>query len=170
MGRSRFVHGRLRFVLPAVLISVLAGCSTSPTTATGPAQRLAVVSEEPTGRPHDMFSSLADLVRGSDAVVVGTIVSVTPGRAVGDPRDGEEGEVRFFDVAVQIEERLAGPRDSGEITIEVLFLEGIRGSLFSIESPWWRPDASSVFFLDLDSGLPGREATLMNPQSLYFLP
>lgn len=117
-----------------------------------------------------MFSSLADLVRGSDAVVVGTIVSVTPGRAVGDPRDGEEGEVRFFDVAVQIEERLAGPRDSGEITIEVLFLEGIRGSLFSIESPWWRPDASSVFFLDLDSGLPGREATLMNPQSLYFLP
>ncbi len=114
-----------------------------------------------------MFSSLADLVRGSDAVVVGTIVSVRPGRAVGDPRDGA---VQFFDVVVQIEERLAGPRDSGEITIEVLFLEGIRGSLFSIESPWWRPDASSVFFLNLDTGLPGREAVLVSPQGLYFLP
>ncbi len=117
-----------------------------------------------------MFSSLADLVRGSDAIIVGTIVSVRPGRAAGDPRDGAEGQVQFFDVVVQIEERLAGPRDSGEITIEVLFLEGIRGSLFSIESPWWRPDASSVFFLNLDTGLPGREATLVNPQSLYFLP
>jgi len=174
MGRIRFIQGRLRFVLPAVLIGVVAGCSTSTTSATGPAQRLAVVSQEPTGRPREMFSSLADLVRGSDAIVVGTIVSVRPGRAAGDPRDGAEGQVQFFDVVIQIEERLAGPRDSGEITIEVLFLEGIRGSLFSIESPWWRPEASSVFFLDLDTdldtSLPGREAMLVSPQGLYFLP
>ncbi|GBE25623.1 hypothetical protein BMS3Bbin02_01911 [bacterium BMS3Bbin02] len=173
MGRSGFVQHRVRLALVIGLSAGLfAGCSTatSTTTETEPEPQVAVASAEPTGRPRQMFASLADLVRGSDAIVVGTIVSVRPGRAAGDVRDGAEGQVQFFDVVVQIDERLVGPRDSGEITIEVLFLAGIRGSLFSIESSWWRPEASSVFFLNLDAGIPGREATLVNSQGLYFLP
>jgi hypothetical protein len=79
-----------------------------------------------TGGPH--FSTLADLVAGSDLIVTGRVESTERGRLVGDPNGG--GVVSRF-VTVRIDEVLKGA--PGERLANVL-----------VEEEGWLPDGAAI--------------------------
>ena len=72
-----------------------------------------------------MFTSLAELVEGSDVVIEGEVVGVQPGRVL-----GEYGELQLYEVSIRVSRELVGRAD------ETLVLEqdghGIVATLSSV--------------------------------------
>ena len=92
----------------------------------------------------DQYASLAELTRGSDAVVRGRVLDVGAGRVFGDP---EHSALHYAAVTVAVAEVAAGALPAGHaatFTLEVPLyggpetLEGVRASL---------PREESLFFL-----------------------
>ena len=80
----------------------------------------------------ERHASLAQLTRSSDAVVRGTIVAVSPGRAFGDTAGGA---LHYAATTIRVDELLAGslaPR-AREITLEVPLFDG-RDSIETMEA------------------------------------
>lgn len=121
-------------------------------------------------RERYVFDSLESLVRGADAIVVGTVIQVQPGRLAGDPEDGPGGMVQMFDVSVTVDETLRGGV-SGAFTLEIMPIAspgGLAGyPAFDPAQPWWKPGSQSVFFVR--KGLEERLIPL-GSQGLMFLP
>ncbi|GMQ97860.1 MAG: hypothetical protein BMS9Abin17_0363 [Acidimicrobiia bacterium] len=164
-------------IVAAVVAAFLTGLLLTSSSVFGEStrsDRAAGLAVESSFRSRTTYVSLDGLRTASDLIAVGTVIGVKPGRLAGDPRDGPEGQVQFHDVAILINEVLAGPGTaelSGtQLRIEMLFLPGSSGSFTSSESPWWQPGASSLFFLRFDSSAPGRESVLVSPEGIQFLP
>lgn len=68
----------------------------------------------------ERFTSLAAMTAGSDAVVLGTVDNVAPGRVFGDP---ERTALHFASVRIQVEELIAGSAPS-EVILEVPLFDG----------------------------------------------
>jgi len=129
---------------------------------------------DPFFRPVTTYSSLDALTAASDLVAVATVVEVKPGRLAGDPLDGAEGQVQFYDVVLKIDDLLAGSADTfiqpGQIQFETLLIPGSPiGSFPNADSAWWQSGASSLFFLRADSTVEGREWVLASAEGVQYL-
>ena len=85
------------------------------------------------------FDGLAPMVAASDAVVLGTITTSSPGRTVGG--DADLGELQFVEVTLQLETVLYGDLPTGSVTLE------IDGSMVPLQDRWDVPGKSVLLFL-----------------------
>lgn len=102
----------------------------------------------------ERHASLTGLARSSDAVVRGTIVDVSPGRAFGDTAGAA---LHYAATTVRVDELLVGSLPSAqarEVTLEIPLFEG-RDSIESIEARL--PGGEGIFFLR-NKGTSARDA------------
>lgn len=117
------------------------------------------------GREKYHFESAEELASTAEAVVIGTVKTITPGRVVGDPG----GEMAFVNATIEISQLLAGSLKEGdEVIIEFSTVAGNpRFAAFDTTMPWWQPGASSVLFLRQT----GNGAYhFIGSEAIYFLP
>jgi hypothetical protein len=92
----------------------------------------------------ERYASLHTLTRATDAVVRGTVISIEPGRAFGDPGGVP---LHYAGATIRVGEVVAGglvPEDAVELTLEIPLFDGI-DSIGSIESSLL--GAEGAFFL-----------------------
>lgn len=93
------------------------------------------------------FTTLREMARASDLIVVGTVTATEPGRLVGDPADG--GVISRL-VTIEIEEAIGGSTDGadplGTVVIEEegtlpdgtpVIVNGVRGSQVGDHGIWY---------------------------------
>lgn len=130
----------VRTMLPLLVVVALLGSGCSASTedsshgpdaaATGPAASVRPADDVP-GREVYRFDSLPIMIATADAVVIGTVIGQTPGRAVGDPG----AEIVFNDVSLRVDETLYG-NVGASVLLEI---EG---------APKWATEGTtSLFFL-----------------------
>jgi len=104
----------------------------------------------------ERFTTLPEIATGSDAVVRGTVASVAPGRAFGDPG----GSPLYYAAAtIRVDELLAGSlatSNARELTLEIPLFDG-PDSLGRLESTL--PGGEGIFFLR-NKGASARSAGL----------
>lgn len=110
----------------------------APATPQGPAQHVREVYT---------FHDLAPMVAASDAVVVGTVMSSSPGRTAGD--DADTSGLVFTEVSLRVDAVLYGDLPKGSVTLE------IDSSVIPQRNRWDVPNLSILLFLHEKSDRPG---------------
>lgn len=160
--------------------TILAGCTARDAAVTTPvleAQADAKVAEgsdmEGAGEPivthvrnHHYFSSVPDISSAADLAAVGTVTSISPGRAVGDEHSG----FIYRDVEVSVSEVLLGP-DVGAVTYQEMGWDRSTGRPLAIHDGLTPEvgDAILVFLAADPDAKEGRYFLLNSDQSVYIL-
>lgn len=184
--RPRTATSPLLTVATAALAAIIAGCVSSAAEPSQPA-RPATGDQAATTTPatstalgddfwsqlevnaiEQPYGSLAELVHASDAVVLGRITAVRPGRVVDD--GGQPRELVYFAaVIVEVERVIAGTFSGDQMTIDFLISRPEDVTTLAAKLP---PEPTVFFVKDLSampsaSGAPGElESNLVGH---YFL-
>lgn len=159
----------LRMLMSSCLLAfTVAGCTqtqnTADTLVTGSSPPSTVSAYQV--RERYTFSSVQDMVTRADVIVVATVLTVAPGRSVGDPG----GTVDFVNVELSADRIIKGT-NSSPMVIEFEPMPPVGEAAgyppFEPGSPWWLPGSTSLFFLRTTSS---EGLQVINSQGLYYLP
>ncbi len=113
------------------------------------------------------FSSLQEMVRASELVIIGSVAAVETGPTLGGGEAGPAFTLRAL--TVNVEAVLKGAADLKSVTVvEEGIFEG--GNEYSINhSLWAKIGARALFFLVKLVAVPGQPYGLVNSQARFFL-
>lgn len=102
-----------------------------------------------------MFSSVAEMTAGSDAVIQGTVLEVVPGRHL----PAQAGAGNFIEVSVRVDRVLSGTLLDREVMLEID--RAVFPAVDRADRPWPIPNTSTLLFLHRKLDAP----TMLRPVS-----